>query len=297
MRVKRKIQVITAPSILGLKPTGVEGLASALLSNGLMKKLQAEHPIVDVPTLNELYDGHRRPESILNVDALKKISLALSKSIRDHASAEKFLLVLGGDCSILIGVMLALKLKGAYGLFFIDGHADFYETEKSPTGEAADMDLSLVTGRGPDILTNIHGVRPYVKDEHVIHLGQRDIEETKHYDAQDIHKTRIACFDVSFIHNHGVETTVAKIEKKLSHITLDGFWIHFDTDVIEDNINPAVDYRLPGGLSIEECRHLLKSLVTNYNILGMTVTIYNPVLDPDGTIADKLTTLLREVFR
>jgi len=34
------------------------------------------------------------------------------------------------------------------------------------------MDLAISTGRGPDILTNIDGLKPYVQDEHVIHIGQ-----------------------------------------------------------------------------------------------------------------------------
>jgi arginase len=41
---------------------------------------------------------------------------------------------------------------------FIDGHSDFYQPEASPTGEVADMELAIVCGRGPDILTNIGGL-------------------------------------------------------------------------------------------------------------------------------------------
>jgi arginase len=296
MEIKRKIQVITAPSILGLKPTGVEGLASALISKGLNKKMHAEDGVVEVETLNHLYDQRRSPGTILNVDALKTFSLHLSKIIVAQASMEKFLLVLGGDCSILIGVMLALKAKGSYGLFFLDGHADFYDPESSATGEAADMDLALVTGRGPDILTNISAARPYVNDQHVVHLGQRDLEETRRYHAPDIRETGITCFDVSFIQEHGIEETIAEIRKKVKDINVNGFWIHFDTDVIEDHSNPAVDYRLSGGLSIEECRRLLTNFITNYNIVGMTVTIYNPALDPDSKVAETLTGLFTELF-
>ncbi|CAN5501775.1 hypothetical protein BH23BAC1_BH23BAC1_25200 [soil metagenome] len=63
---------------------------------------------------------------------------------------------MGGDCSIHIGIMSALKEKGNYGLIFLDTHADFYAPEQSITGEVADMDLAIVTGRGPEILNNIN---------------------------------------------------------------------------------------------------------------------------------------------
>lgn len=58
------------------------------------------------------------------------------------------------------------------GLIFLDANADFYEPEKSITGEVADMDLAIVTGRGPELLTNINDQRPYLRDENVIHIGQ-----------------------------------------------------------------------------------------------------------------------------
>jgi len=296
MRVKNTVQVITASSILGLKPTGVEGLASTLLANGLVTKVGAAQTIVEVPPLNHLYEAGRPGGSVQNVKALKKFSLSLSNTIQSHASKEKFLLVLGGDCSILIGVMLGLKRRGTYGLFFFDGHADFFSEETSITGEAADMDLALVTGRGPEILTNIHGVRPYVRDENVVHLGQRDLEETIHYNSPDIRNTSIECLDAVFIRDHGVENAIQRIAEKLDNNSVDGFWVHFDTDVIEDGSNPAVDYRLPGGLTIEECQHMLSYIFSKYNVVGMTVSIFNPRLDYDGKIARTLVDLLGEVL-
>ncbi|GAB2564283.1 hypothetical protein GCM10027190_11990 [Spirosoma areae] len=86
-------------------------------------------------------------------------------------------MVLGGDCSILLGCMLALKEIDHFGLAHIDAHADFYQPEAEPTGEAASMDLALVVGRGPDLLTDIGHQRPHVQEKHVVQLGQRDAEE------------------------------------------------------------------------------------------------------------------------
>ena len=53
----------------------------------------------------------------------------------------------------------ALRRTGRrHGLLFLDGNADFYQPEASPTGEAADMDLALCTGRGPDRATSASAV-------------------------------------------------------------------------------------------------------------------------------------------
>ena len=40
----------------------------------------------------------------------------------------------------MLGATLALKPRGRFGLLFIDGHADFYQPEVNPNGEAASMD-------------------------------------------------------------------------------------------------------------------------------------------------------------
>ena len=79
----------------------------------------------------------------------------------------------------------------------------------------------------------------------------------------------------------------------MDRMHVQGFWIHFDTDVIADEENWAVDYRLPGGLSFNECEKLLKGLLDTRQIVGMSVTIFNPDLeDNEQTISKKLTELL-----
>jgi arginase len=298
MARKSDIQIVSAPSILGLQSDGVEKLPAALLSRGLQQRLHVTKSVVEIPTLNHLRSSLRDEKiHILNWQPLRNFSIDLRNTIKAMISTEKFMLVLGGDCSILIGIMSALKSLGTYGLFFVDAHADFYEPEKSITGEAADMDLAIVTGRGPDTLTNINDDTPYVKDEHVIHIGQRDWEETKKFNSQDIRQTQIKCFNLAFIEQYGIEKLMNEIDSYIKDLSLDGFWIHFDTDVLDDNINPAVDYRIPGGLSSESCERILSDLIKKYSIVGMSVTIFNSNLDNDGKIADGLTALLSNVFR
>ena len=87
------IQPISAPSILGLKPTGVERLGESLLSNGLAEKLQLKHPVAHVPTLNALYNEKRDPETnCLNAKPLRDFSLTLSKVVSDTVKQNRFAL-------------------------------------------------------------------------------------------------------------------------------------------------------------------------------------------------------------
>ena len=48
---------------------------------------------------------------------------------------------------------------------------------------------------------------------------------------------------------------------------------------------PAVDYRLPGGLSAAELSVILRTLVDSGKAVGLEITVFNPALDPNGLIA------------
>ena len=158
---------------------------------------------------------------------------------------------------------------GRYGLFFIDGHADFYQPEASLIGEVADMDLAIVSGRGPDILANIDNLKPLVRDEDIILFGYRDREQAASFGSQDVTNTNIHSFDLSYIKQRGIRTAASEAIKKILNDELYGFWIHLDADVLDDSIMPAVDYRLNGGLSFYELSELLKIIVATGRSIGM----------------------------
>ena len=72
----------------------------------------------------------------------------------------------------------------------------------------------------------------------------------------------------------------------------DGIWIHLDADVLDDALMPAVDYRLPDGLAWEKAESMLTVALASGSIVGMDVTIFNPRLDPDGSVAASFADLL-----
>lgn len=283
----QKFSVIDAPSILGLKQSGVQDLPRALKSAGIIDKLNADYSgLVNPPSFNPERD---KTTLLLNPYSIKEYSIALSDEVIRCINNNYFPVVLGGDCSILIGCLLALRRLGSYGLFFIDGHADFYQPEAEPEGEVASMELALVTGRGPDILSNINGLKPYVRDNDVAVFGYRDIEEQKRHQSQDIRETDINSFELKLIRELGIEQAGELALTKLKESNPDGLWIHLDADVLDSEIMPAVDYLQPDGLKWEELTTLLKIIMRSGLGVGITITILNPHPDPDGSIAAKFT--------
>lgn len=280
----KPLAILEAPSPLGLFPKGVETLPDALLAAGLAERLRARRAgRVEPPP----YDDRRDPETqLLNPQSIADYSVALANAVHAVIDAGEFPVVVGGDCSILLGCLLALKRRGRHGLLFMDGHADFYQPEAEPNGEAASMDLALVTGRGPEIVTDLEGRRPLVRDEDVVVFGRRDALDAEEHGSQRVEDTAILAIDLEEVRAQGAAEAADRAVHHLCRSELAGFWMHVDADVLDDAIMPAVDYRMPDGLSWDELATTLKVAVASGRALGVNITIFNPKLDHDGSIAN-----------
>ena len=64
--------------------------------------------------------------------------------------------------------------------------------------------------------------------------------------------------------------------------------MHFDVDVLDDAIMPPSTTATEGGLSWDEAAQLLQGLLVRPGACGLNVTIFNPNLDPGGSIARQL---------
>ena len=222
---------------------------------------------------------------LLNPKGIAEYSVALAEKIEPVVHTGEFPIVLGGDCSIVLGCLLALRRRGRYGLLFLDGHADFYQPEAEPNGEAASMELAFATGRGPSIVTDIEGRRPLVRDKDVVAFGRRDAEVADAHGSQRIEDTAIRVVDLAEVRKCGAGEATHRAIEDLSRPELVGIWVHLDADVLDDAIMPAVDYRMPGGLSWEELATILQVVISSGQAIGINITIFNPKLDSDGSIA------------
>jgi arginase len=289
----RRCAIVEAPSVLGLRPTGVERLAARLLEEGLAERLGARRA-GRVGT--QPYDAARDAATqTLNAQSIAEFTPRLADAVEAVLDAEEFPLVLGGDCSILLGPMLALRRRGRYGLLFIDGHADFYQPAANPNGEAASMELGFAVGRGPELLTRFESYQPLVRDTDVAVFAFRDAAEQAEYGSQSLPAAMLA-LDLDFVRRSGAEAAAQAAVAHVARAELDGFFIHLDADALSDDVMPAVDYRLPDGLSWSELEIILRTALASGRAVGMELTIYNPELDSDGSGARGLVRTIAAAF-
>ncbi|MDF2997327.1 MAG: Arginase/agmatinase/formiminoglutamase [Xanthobacteraceae bacterium] len=285
----RRYAILEAPSRLGLTADGVEDLPSRLLELGLAERIRARHAGRLTVTPG---DGIIDPETLtLNAHAIAAWSPKLADAVGAVLDAGEFPVVLGGDCTILLGSMLALRRRGRYGLLFIDGNADFFQPEAEPNGEGASMDLAFVTGDGPALLTDLEGRRPLVRSEDAVAVAFRDHEDQAEFGSQPLPR-EIRAYDLEAVRRLGIERAVGLGVDHLSRPELDGFFIHLDADCLDDAIMPAVDFRIPGGLSWDELATALRIALASGKAVGLEVTIYNPRLDADGSAGRGLADVL-----
>lgn len=303
----RSISLVLAPSNLGLRPTesggqpGTWRAPQVLIDAGLARALDAEEIVsLERPTYEfEAQAGTR----IRNGLSIRAFSLQLSEMVRDILKRHRFPVVIGGDCSILLGSLHGMRRAGGRGLLHIDGHSDFfhpgnYDTAKR-LGSAAGMDLALASGRGELLLTDWPEIgKPLANDADIIQLGERDAESPSFKDYYgDIVRTEITQFTIQRVLADGVETTARRVIAKLEARGLDKVWLHVDLDVLDQSVMPAVDSPGSPGLDFLQLTDLIDDLCASGRIGGANFTIYDPERDPEGRYASPLVRCIADGVR
>ena len=208
----------------------------------------------------------------------------------------RFPLVIGGDCPILLGCLAASIENYRIGLVFVDGHEDAYPPHKSPTGEAADMELGLTLGTElPDLIHRAAGSAPLLESSQICILGPRDKETLEKTGIQSLDDGTVVFHDDESLHRANIEALAGKVVRRLAR-QVGRLWLHVDLDVLSTRSLPAVDYRQQGGLSWGQLEALTSSILSTGNIIGMDLTIYNPDLDPKGRYARRIVRYLQTVL-
>lgn len=292
--------LIAAPSNLGLRPLrpghepGTWRAPQAMVDAGLLDALG--HPEA-IWMKRPIYSPDKQPGTeIRNGHAIRTFNLELADHVERARCEGKFPIVLGGDCSILLGALAGICRHSPCSLVHIDGHSDFRHPGNydpaSMLGAAAGMDLAIVTGRGEPLATQWPRIAgPLVEDHHVVQIGERESRDAD-FAWPDINDTQITCIDVFQAREIGATAVVRRANEVIDKASTTGFWLHLDIDVLDQTVMPAVDSPGSPGIDLPELERILSKLIRRGDCVGMTVTVFDPDLDPDGTYAKLLVSLL-----
>ncbi|WP_053206913.1 arginase family protein [Jiangella muralis] len=285
--------LLGAPWDCSASGRGEAAAPGALRAAGLASLVEAD--LGDADTVIE--GGTRDPETGVlalpaTVAAARALTASLTAALRARPGSRP--LVVGGDCSLLLGVIPALlTVAGPVGLWYADGHPDYLVGAASDTGETADMDLAILTGDGARELVSLAGTVPMVEPSAVVLLGHR----TAGLDpasAAEVGRLPAALHQIPAPELLARPAAAGRTARDL----VDGAaWLHIDLDVLDPAALPAVTYPQPGGPSWEQLAVALAPLVASPRLLGVSVTDFRADLDPSGEHAKRIVALLRGIVR
>jgi arginase len=265
---------------------GTEHAPAAVREHGLLERIGAR----DRGDLDVRIRGDERDAAtgIIGAADVLAMTRAIRAAVHETVAAGERPLLLGGCCSIVPGALAGMRDgAGAAGVVNVDGHVDVYDGRSSPTGEAADMPVSVALGRGPREWVDAAG-GPSADPEHVVVLGARDPDE-----AADIAPllagplAALAVSDPAALRAAGLRRSGERAAERY-----DRFWIHLDVDVLDEAAMPATDYLMPGGLEWDELAELLAPLCAAPGLAGLSLGCLNPDKDPGGRCTERTCELL-----
>jgi arginase len=303
----KSISLVLAPSNLGLRPTENGGQPGAwrapqvLVDAGLAGALDAEE-IIRLERPNYAF-GPQAGTRIRNGQSIRAFSLQLAEKVRGILERHGFPVIVGGDCSILLGCLHGLRLGGGRGLVHIDGHSDFYQLGNDDTaqvlGAVAGMDLALASGRGEPLLTHWRDVGvPLATDADIIQVGDREAPTSNSISGYGrIPNTEITQFTAQNVLAEGIEAVAHRVIVKLEARKLDSVWLHVDLDVLDQTVMPAVDSPGSPGFTYAQLAGFVRALCGSGRVAGIDFAIYDPDRDPYARYARPLVRCIAEAVR
>lgn len=291
VRQPKKIALIGACSSAAAFLPGTEKAPAALRAAGLVDKLRAAGlEVADLgdcpPRMFADDEEHRRARNLPAIVAgLNDLKLHAETAIKSGA----LLLVLGGDCAQVIGLLAgARRYYKHINLLWMDRDADLNTPASTPSGRIDGMVVAHIIGRGAPELVRFYSESPLVREPDVLLFG---LERVDPPEQEFLSKSPMRHLWAADIQRKGARESA---QEALAHLHAESreFVLHLDTDIVAAEEFPAVNVPGSGGLRLQEVRAALREAVNHKTLLGLDVAQYNPERDPDGSAALELVALL-----
>jgi arginase len=272
------------------EPFGTELAPAALRAAGLVDAIGAS----DTGDLPVRLVGRARDErtGVVGWPSVRAITDAVRTRVREVAADGQVPFLLGGCCTLVPGALAGIRdAAGPAGLAYVDGHLDTYDGRTSLTGEAADMPVSVISGNGPADWSAAVGA-PLAAPDQIALLGPRDRADATTLGSalpEDCGLPRE--LGPAELRERGIAAAAREAARALAD-RAGRYWLHIDVDVLSEDVFPAADYLMPGGLSLTELEALADPLVRGPDLAGLSLGCYNPGKDPDGSSGAALVRLL-----
>jgi arginase len=271
------LTVLGVPTSAGAFAPGQERAPAALRDAGLLTALGQRG--VQVRDLGDSPLWRWRPDRerprAQNLDAVTAIARDTAERV-EAALGDGPLLVLGGDCSIELGVLAGhLAQDTSVGLVYLDLHPDLNTPESVVEGTFDWMGMAHalgVEGAEPE-LAGIGPRTPLLDDDQVLFLGYGP-ERARPFELDQIVRRGLSAIPVDAV-AADPEAAAGRALEFASRF--DRLLVHFDVDVVDFNDAQLSEDAVRGdGLTLDAAMRALRVLASSERFGAVTVTEINP---------------------
>ncbi len=286
--MERTFGMIGVPSSAGAHWPGQEKAPQALRSAGLVERLRARGCAVtdhgDLPRVRMRPDAaHRQPQNLALV-------LAVARTVADRVGAIRQAgetpLVIGGDCTIELGVLSGLLHgTGDIALLYFDGGIDLRTPAENPTGILDSMGVAHMIAEpgAAEELARIGPRYPLMPDDRIVLFGY---EPNTTGPEEGIRARRgMAHYPAARVRE--APPAIAREARTRIEGLAGQFALHFDVDVMDFTDVPVADVpQHNAGLTLDATMDCLRVFAASPQLAALTITEFNPDhADEDGADA------------
>jgi arginase len=202
-----------------------------------------------------------------------ELAAALAAAVREARAAQRFPLVLAGNCGAALGVTAGLGADTP--VLGADAHADFNTPETTVGGFLDGMALAALTGRcWAALAARIPGFAPIAED-HVWLLGARDLDPGE---AEALGRSAVRRVSAGALGAEAAGALAQELRRGAPP------YLHLDLDVLDPSEGRANEYAAPGGVSAAALLDFCGALGRHAPPAAATVSAYDPAVDADGRV-------------
>jgi arginase len=269
-----EIRLLALPYEVSAPRMGVGRGPERLLAAGAEEALGAHGAAISIEMIElgeDLRDRSGASEAKAAFELMRLLADGVARAISDGA----FPVILSGSCFASVGVVTGLG-ESSPGVAWFDAHGDFNSPESTIDGYFDGMPLAILTGSAWSSMVAERGLAT-VREPAVVLAGARDFDplEQKRLEASEVRHLP----PVEIDGEDAVARGVQGMDPAAS-----GLYLHVDLDVLDSEEATVNIYSAPDGLSSAQLEAQVRSLLATCPVRAVSLTAYDPEVDPEGRV-------------
>jgi arginase len=235
-----------------------------------------------------------RPESpgggIRDEERVIAVAQAVAGEVASIRAAGRLPLVLGGDCTITLGVLAG---SGEVGLVYFDGDADLSTPERSESAVADTMGMTHMLGGGSPRLAGLGSRSPLLRPEQVVLFGfdPAELDTSQWTELASRHLYAAPAPAVRADPAGQARAARAYLDRRT-----DTYLVHLDVDVLHTGLFPLANFPHFAGLTLDQVSAALTEFTGSDKFGGLVITEVNPDHDPEGQLIAALARVITDAL-